>query len=150
MMRTTSIIIRFPLLFLLINSASCYFENQTDVTEDQIIELERKFMSKVDEWGIRDAFVHFADEDAILVRNNRLIRGRKEIADFYSQSGFRNVQLSWKPDIVRIAECGDLAYTVGMYVYTSEDSTGNVTTFEGVFHTIWKKQEDGSWKYVYD
>jgi ketosteroid isomerase-like protein len=31
-----------------------------------------------------------------------------------------------------------------------KDSVGNKKDFKGIFHTVWKKQKDGSWKYVWD
>ena len=58
--------------------------------------------------------------------------------------------LVWKPDYVDVSESGDLAYTYGKYTFTSRDSTGRKVVSKGIFHTVWKRQEDGSWKFVWD
>jgi ketosteroid isomerase-like protein len=108
-------------------------------------------MERVAERGPGEAFVYYADENAVLVRNNRLIRGKKEIMEYYGQQeNKQDVQLTWEPDIIDVADCGDFAYTVGTYIYSFKDSAGQESSTEGIFHTVWKRQEDGSWKYVYD
>lgn len=102
--------------------------------------------------GIAKAFVAYAAEDAVLLRNNSLIIGIDSLRENFnrqkSQPG--KVSLSWKPDFVDVASSGDLGYTYGKYVYTTTDSTGTKNAVEGVFHTVWKRQADGKWKYVWD
>lgn len=57
----------------------------------------------------------------------------------------------WKPDTVIVAESGELVYTYGKYEHLEKDSVGNLKiSSSGIFHTIWKKQKDGSWKFVWD
>jgi ketosteroid isomerase-like protein len=51
---------------------------------------------------------------------------------------------------VDVAASGDLAYTYGQYTISSKDENGKEITKSGVFHTVWKQQSDGSWKYVWD
>jgi len=51
---------------------------------------------------------------------------------------------------VDASETGDMGYTYGKYTWQSKDSSGKVDEAKGVFHTVWKKQKDGSWKYVWD
>jgi len=31
-----------------------------------------------------------------------------------------------------------------------KDEQGKIAEYKGVFHTVWKKQADKSWKYVWD
>lgn len=82
--------------------------------------------------------------------NDSLIFGKEGIRNFYSADYYRTTSLQWEPDFVEVAASGDLAYTYGRYVLQSKDSTGKISERTGVFHTIWKKQADGSWKYVWD
>jgi ketosteroid isomerase-like protein len=39
---------------------------------------------------------------------------------------------------------------LGNSQYTIKDSTGAAKVYHGFYVTIWKKQADGSWKYVFD
>jgi ketosteroid isomerase-like protein len=56
--------------------------------------------------------------------------------------------LTWSPDFIDVSASGDMAYTYGKYNYTTTDSLGNVSEIEGIFHTVWKRQADGNWKFV--
>lgn len=51
--------------------------------------------------------------------------------------------LSWNPEHGEVS--GDLGYTWGKWTYTLPD-----TVIHGVYVTIWKRQSDGSWKWVLD
>ncbi|MEI9943504.1 MAG: DUF4440 domain-containing protein [Chitinophagaceae bacterium] len=58
--------------------------------------------------------------------------------------------MTWTPDFIEVSENGDLGYTFGKYTWSTKDSAGQAQEYKGVFHTVWKKQEDGQWKYVWD
>jgi len=59
-------------------------------------------------------------------------------------------QLSWNPTKAEIARSGDLGYTFGTYEFTVLDSLDNPSISFGNYVTVWKRQGDGSWKYVLD
>ena len=44
----------------------------------------------------------------------------------------------------------DLGYTYGHYTFSYIDSGGNKIENKGVFHTVWKRQSDGTWRFVWD
>lgn len=86
------------------------------------------------------------------MRDNRLIIGKDALVESLNENSraSANVSLEWKPDFVDVAASGDLGYTYGKYTYTSIDSAGNELVSKGVFHTVWKRQPNGSWKFVWD
>ena len=45
---------------------------------------------------------------------------------------------------------GDLGYTVGRFESVSVDSMGVETRGQGLYVSIWRRQEDGSWKVEMD
>ena len=120
--------------------------------KNEIIQTEKEFADMAATNGIAKAFLFYAAENAVLERNDILIEGRRSIAMLFenSSSNSMEVKLSWKPDFVDVSSSGDLGYTYGKYQYTTVDSLGNRNESEGVFHTVWKRQADGSWKYVWD
>jgi ketosteroid isomerase-like protein len=136
-----------PLLFLVL---SCSRHVNTEAAKDQIREAEKSFEKMASEKGLAEAFYFFADENAVIRRgNDSLITGKENIRHFYVKNTNPNAKLSWAPDFVVVADCGTLGYTYGKYTYTLKDSTGKVTTRSGIFHTVWKKQNN-EWKYVWD
>ncbi|MBN2781231.1 MAG: DUF4440 domain-containing protein [Candidatus Marinimicrobia bacterium] len=114
----------------------------------EIRETEERFARMAVGKGIHHAFVAFAADDAVLLRNGRLIVGKDAIDDFYKDQDSKG--LTWAPELIDVSASGDLGYTYGFYTYTYEDSEGNPVTRTGIFHTVWKRQPDGSWKYVWD
>lgn len=119
--------------------------------KNEIAKAEKEFKMTVAEKGISAGFYHFADENATIKRErDTLITGRENIRNYYSHPKYKNAFVTWSPDFISVSESGDLAYTYGKYIWTIKDSIGSPKTFKGVFHTVWKRQSDGSWKYVWD
>ena len=117
----------------------------------QIITVEKQFETELNTHGAAYAFEKFAGQDAVVKRqNDTLIKGAKEIGKFYSGDFFKTAKAYWKPDFVDISNDGTMAYTYGKYRWVATDKDGKVTEHRGVFHTVWKRQKDGSWKYVWD
>lgn len=87
-----------------------------------------------------------------LLRNNNLVIDKKEITNHFENQPSKNkeVTLTWKIDFIEVAASGDLGYTYGKYTYSFIDTDGNTVKNKGVFHTVWKRQPDGTWKFVWD
>jgi len=141
------------LISLLLIFSSCRMqeqENQMEIWKNEVMRAELDFAEMAKTEGLAKAFEAFAANDAVLSRNNVLVSGKEGIKKFYENRDLTNVSLEWKPDFIEIASSGDLAYTYGKYTYTTIDSIGVRTSSNGIFHTVWKRQADGSWKYVWD
>jgi len=122
-----------------------------EITKTDVFKTEEDFKNLSQSKGIAEAFYAFADENAVIKReNDTLIKGKENIKTYYNNPKFKNASVTWKPDFVEVSIDGTLAYTYGKFVWTSKDSLGNQKEFKGRFHTVWKKQKDGSWKYVWD
>lgn len=133
---------------------SCKPENEKQMEQwkTEIRQTEQAFAEMAQKEGIPKAFLTYAAEDAVLLRDNQLIKGKQALKAFYSQqtTPSEQVNLTWKPDFVDVSESGDLGYTYGTYQYTVTDSIGNTRTSAGIFHTVWKRQTDGTWRFVWD
>ncbi len=143
------------LLFLVSVCGSCTKKENPAFTEhvykQQVIKTEFDFKVMAQSKGIQEAFYTFADSNAVIKRDNdSLIQGKEAIKTFFNNPKYKKAAVTWKPDFVSVSKDGTLAYTYGKYVWTSTDSLGNKKDFKGRFHTVWKKQKDGSWKYVWD
>ena len=120
--------------------------------QNEIRDTEFAFSAMAQKDGIAKAFLHFADSNAVLLRNNKLIIGKKAIElDFEKKDDLlKELNLNWAPDFIDVSSSGDLGYTYGQYEVVSTDSLGNKQSETGIFHTVWKRQKDGSWKFVFD
>jgi len=134
---------------------SCTMEKETgntDTWKQEILETEKAFAEMAREEGISNAFLAYAAEEAVLMRNNTLIIGKEEMKKVFERQSNTagKTSLTWAPDFVDVSSSGDLGYTYGKYQYSFTDSTGNVQLDSGIFHTVWKRQPDGKWRFVWD
>ena len=117
----------------------------------EVSKTEVDFKNLAQTKGIAEAFYAFADSSAVIkLENDSLIKGKESIRNHFSNPRFEKATVTWKADFIEVSDDGTLAYTYGQYVWTTKDSLGNKKDFKGIFHTVWKKQKDNSWKYVWD
>jgi ketosteroid isomerase-like protein len=144
----------FGFLFVSIISGcnnTCTNKINTKAVQKEIVETEKAFEKAAKEKGIAEAFYQFADKDAVILRrNDSLIIGNENIRNYYQQTTKPNAEVSWSPDFVAISADGTLGYTYGKYLWKITADDGKINEYRGVFHTVWKRQQDGSWKYVWD
>lgn len=142
------IVIFISFIFFL---SSCSQSIDKEQTKKEIFGTEKAFEKMAADSGIAKAFYFYADEEAIIKReNDTLISGKTNIGKYYNKTDDKNTKVNWTPDFVDVSESGDLAYTYGKYTWQIKDTQGKITKYQGIFHTVWKKQSDGTWKYVWD
>lgn len=130
--------------------SACRQPVDTDKIKKEIFDTEKAFEKMAAEKGIAAAFHHFADEHAVIKReNDTLIIGKDNIRAYYEKR-VSNATVNWTPDFIDVAECGTLGYTYGKFVWRIPNDEGTATEIKGVFHTVWKRQQDNTWKYVWD
>ena len=139
-------------VFTSLSIISCASNQGTgeDVLKQEIIDAEHDFARMANEKSLKEAFVEFAALNAVIKRGGKIIKGRDNIRNYYEGQTNDNTTLVWEPEFVDVAKSGDMAYTYGPYTYTTLDTLGMPVESKGFFHTVWKRQADGSWKYVYD
>ena len=125
-------------------------EEMMEKARQEILQAEKDFAAMAEQEGVPAAFLAFAADSAALNRNNRIIKGKAAIRAYFEQSTLQDVSLKWSPEFVETASSGDMGYTYGPFRFSAVDTAGQQIQAEGVFHTVWKKQPNGEWKFVYD
>lgn len=142
------------MLALLFGGQSCKNDNKSVVesSKREILETEKAFNDLAQKEGIQAAFLHYGADSAVLMRNNQLIFGKEAIKSMFErgQGAAQKVSLTWEPDFVDVSVSGDLGYTYGEYIYSYIDKTGQQKSDTGIFHTVWKRQQNGKWRFVWD
>jgi len=77
--------------------------------EKEIMEAEQNFAELVEAEGLPKGFSTFAADSAVLMRNNKIFKGRATISKFYENVDNDKINLSWKPDFIDVSESGDMA-----------------------------------------
>lgn len=134
------------LLLLLI--ASCSTPSEV-IGPETLIQVDKDFSKMSEDKGMAEAFIYYADEDVVkLGQGTHPILGKSQLTEEFSSIDDSKIRLTWQPTKAEIAKSGDLGYTYGKYYFTATDSVE--TTSTGYYVSVWKKQQDGSWKYVLD
>lgn len=115
-----------------------------------IIDTDHAFSDMSIAEGVTKAFLHYADSSAVIFRNGTSpLQGYAAIVESYSNAN-QEASLNWRAEHGDIAASGELGYTWGQYFLTLPDSLGNSIPQTGYYMTVWKKQPDGYWKFVFD
>jgi len=143
------------ILIALLSLGSCHADSEKgsiDKWKHEILETEQNFAEMAKNEGIAKAFETFAADDVVLERSDSLVIGKRDLIKYFGNqdSGNNHVTLTWKPDFIDVSSSGDLGYTYGHYNLSSSDSSGHKLENRGVFHTVWKRQVDGTWRFVWD
>jgi ketosteroid isomerase-like protein len=149
---------RFLSILSLIISSFLFYSCDTAGTDSsqtkfkkEIAEAEKDFARMAEEKSISEAFWYYADSNAVIKReNDTLVRGRQNIRNYYSRQFYQSAKVTWSPDFIEVSPDGNLGYSYGRYSWQVPDSSGKMIEFKGVFHTVWKRQKDGTWRYVWD
>jgi ketosteroid isomerase-like protein len=111
----------------------------------RVIAIEQDFAAASLSQGIKQSFLAYAAPDAVLFRPKPVAAVTALINDPDDNDG---LTLDWWPAMGAIARSGDMALSVGPWVLEVPGATRQ--RLYGYYATIWKKQPDGSWKFVID
>ena len=94
---------------------------------------------------------YFAQNGSMVLGKGPPITGPQAIHQVM-QKAFANpgTSLRWKPQKSEMLIPGSLGYTIGRYERRSLDKDGKTNIQVGTYVSIWKKQQDGTWKILLD
>lgn len=137
-------------LVLLIMIIACKSEINIEQEKTVLMETDRAFSKLSVEKGMYEAFDSYMADDATMYRNgSNPFVGREAIRPLLPKGNDGGV-LKWEPTFADVAASGDLGYTLGKYEFIMPDSAGNPASSFGFYISVWKKQADGKWKWVFD
>src|SRR5262245_17176545 len=131
---------------------------QTQATSSSQAADEAALRKLDDEWskaaGARDVektISYYSDDAVVMPPNIPTLTGKEPIRSLWkSMLDSPSFTGGWKVTKVEVARSGDLAYVSGNYEFNEKDDSGKPITDEGKYQEGWKKQADGSWKFVAD
>ena len=133
----------FLLLFFSCNPQTKIVEKSASA--DQLITADIAFSDMSRQLGMKKAFLEYIDNEGVLLRQDHLPIVGADAIDFLSGINDSAYTLTWQPSKAEISSSGDLGFTYGIYELKTQD-----TSYKGTYVTIWKKRDDGSWKFVLD
>jgi len=101
-----------------------------------VVKAERAFAAEVGKSGFKKGFLRFAAQDAILLQD-KPVNARSELERLPDEPR-PGAPLDWWPSWAGMSRSGDLGFTTGG------------ATIPVRYFTVWRKQPDGRWKWIYD
>lgn len=111
---------------------------------NSLVEAERSFSKCSVDKGIREAFLAYLADDAVVFRPGPT-NGKK----LYAARPESTSQLIWKPVYAELSRSGDFGFTTGPYEFRRQPSDKEPAGC-GHYVSIWKKAASGAWKVAVD
>lgn len=99
--------------------------------------------------GSAFAFSNTVAPDGVVFANPQIVIGPRAVEEFLT-SRVAESSLTWHPVFAAVAGSRDLGYTIGEYTVTARGPTGAAVQRFGKYLTVWKRQSNGTWKFVVD
>lgn len=106
-----------------------------------IVAAERAFAADAPALGLTASFNKWAVPDAVMIGAGQV----QTVRDVFPPGIPRpadEARLEWWPNFAGISRSGDLGFTTGGVAINGQRT--------GHYFTIWRKQADGAWRWVYD
>lgn len=107
-----------------------------------IVAAERAFAADFPALGLAGSFSKWGHPDGIIIAEGRARTARELFADAPRTRQPGEPLIEWWPLFAGVARSGELGFTTGP---AARDQEGY-----GHYFTVWRRQEDGSWLWVYD
>ncbi len=132
-------------LTLLFSFSSCRVSIKTEENRKLLMETDVAFSNYCMEKGMNEAFYKYAAEKAVMLKDNSYpLIGKENIKKQFSGDDSQ-ITFTWSPLEADVSKSGELGYTYGTYSFQTVDSM-----HRGTYVSVWKKDENGNWKYVLD
>jgi ketosteroid isomerase-like protein len=105
-----------------------------------VIAAERAFAEDAAQRGWVAAFRTYAAADAIMLSPDP-VNAQAQLAEI---EGDGSTALDWRPAYAGISRSGDFGFTTGPFQMRGRDG------IIGHYFTVWRRQTDGSWKWIFD
>ncbi|MEO6612401.1 MAG: DUF4440 domain-containing protein [Chitinophagaceae bacterium] len=150
-----SIIILSICLFLY---SGCTLKKKESVdlgkVKNEVISADIAFSKLSADSGYQKAFVAYAAENMVRLnpRQSATFGRNQLIEEFKKDTGSPAdaPTLTWKPLHVEVADAGDFASAFGDWEIRTRLPGNKDTILYGNYITVWKKQSDGTWKFILD
>jgi ketosteroid isomerase-like protein len=120
------------------------------MTKEMLIALDKKFDRETATGGAKVWASYFAVDGVLVMKDTDNVVGRKDIEVMMKPVFENGGSLRWQPQSAELSEDGTLGYTYGSYVRQFKNIEGKNLEVKGKYTSVWRKQEDGSWKIALD
>ncbi|HWS85802.1 MAG TPA: nuclear transport factor 2 family protein [Pyrinomonadaceae bacterium] len=111
-----------------------------------VVEAEHAFAQHSIDRGMKPAFLAYAAPDGVIVYRGGPVNA---IESWSKRDPAPTGLLTWWPTYADVSRAGDMGWTTGPFEFR-EKAAQEKPDGTGHFFTVWRRQPDGSWKWVLD
>lgn len=111
-----------------------------------VVEAEHAFAQHSIDHGMKPAFLAYAAPEGVIINRTGPVNA---VETWSRRDPAPTGLLTWWPTYADVSLAGDMGWTTGPYEFR-EKPTDLKPADTGHFFTVWRKQPDGSWKWVLD
>ena len=135
----------FILLLFILAGCTAKTEVNTELLKKEIATADKSMSELATREGFNIALSRFASDDFVKFNGGgHPIIGKKAFEEKIKDKPGPKT-LTWEPEQTDVSISGDLGYTWGNWKFVLPD-----TVLYGNYFTVWKRQEDNSWKMTLD
>jgi ketosteroid isomerase-like protein len=118
---------------------------------EKIKKYENEFHHKFIERDSEGAAGFYVDDAILMPWRQNAMKGKKEITEFIREDMAKSPLVDMTVDVAHIEGNNKIVYAANIFTWTFKDSSsGQDVTFPGKGVHVWSRQEDGSWKILFD
>jgi len=121
---------------------------QAQTPLEEMVKTEQAFSKMAADKNTREAFMTFIADDGLLFRPGA-VNGKKWMLEHPVPPSDKKPLLAWQPNFAGMSASGDMGFTTGPWEAKPDVNDPKPSAY-GHFVTVWKKQPDGTWKFVVD
>jgi len=121
---------------------------QAQTPLEEMVKTEQAFSKMAVDKNTREAFMTFIADDGLLFRPGA-VNGKKWMLEHPVPPSDKKPLLAWQPNFAGMSASGDMGFTTGPWEAKPDVNDPKPSAY-GHFVTVWKKQPDGTWKFVVD
>jgi uncharacterized protein (TIGR02246 family) len=116
-----------------------------------LMRLSREWSEVAASGDLERTLAYWADDAVMMIPGQPPIRGKEAIRKFVeSSAAVPGFSVRWEPLEAHVSASGDMAYLIERNQFSFNDSSGALVTESNKVLTVWRKQDDGTWKNVID
>lgn len=134
--------------FLLFVTIFLFAKNNNAKEVEKLRQTELAFSKLCGEKGMKESFLFYADEEVIKLNGEGQfpIISKDSLKASFGDDEREKFTLQWYPTKVEVSKSADLGYTFGNWTMTTAENKKRY----GIYYTVWKKQKNGEWKFIFD
>lgn len=115
------------------------------IGDDDIATTDSLFSEMSKSEGMKAALLFYMEDDATIIRPNSNPLTGADAVNYLSELDDTDFKMTWKASRTTLSAGNDMGYAYGVYQINSSKIDSTLT---GTYVHVWRKLEDGTWKFV--